>query len=126
MSQTRCLTVILAADVAGYSRPMGSRSSRSTARSASAPFDPLIDLAYIGLAYAHFAAGRFEETVGGGGGGSGWQHPQCDALWHRAPRKRGTFRAQPRCPLEKRTLRWRKPGAGRWSPLRKGTGYPPR
>ena len=27
------------------------------------PFDPLIFLPYIGLAYAHFAAGRFEETV---------------------------------------------------------------
>jgi adenylate cyclase len=27
------------------------------------PFDPLIYLPYIGLAYAHFAAGRFEETV---------------------------------------------------------------
>ena len=36
------------------------------------PFDPLIYLPYIGLAYAHFAAGRFEEMVGGGGGGSGW------------------------------------------------------
>jgi TolB-like protein len=27
------------------------------------PFDPLIQLPYVGLAYAHFAAGRFEETV---------------------------------------------------------------
>jgi len=27
------------------------------------PFDPLIFLPYVGLAYAHFAAGRFEETV---------------------------------------------------------------
>jgi TolB-like protein len=27
------------------------------------PFDPLIQLPYTGLAYAHFAAGRFEETV---------------------------------------------------------------
>ena len=27
------------------------------------PFDPLIYLPYVGLAYAHFAAGRFEETV---------------------------------------------------------------
>jgi adenylate cyclase len=27
------------------------------------PFDPLIYLPYIGLAYAHFAAGRFEEMV---------------------------------------------------------------
>jgi TolB-like protein/class 3 adenylate cyclase len=27
------------------------------------PFDPLIYLPYIGLAYAHFAAGRFEEAV---------------------------------------------------------------
>jgi adenylate cyclase len=27
------------------------------------PFDPLINLPYVGLAYAHFAAGRFEETV---------------------------------------------------------------
>ena len=27
------------------------------------PFDPLINLPYIGLAYAHFAAGRFEEMV---------------------------------------------------------------
>jgi adenylate cyclase len=27
------------------------------------PFDPLIYLPYIGLAYAHFAAGRYEETV---------------------------------------------------------------
>jgi len=27
------------------------------------PFDPLIYTPYIGLAYAHFAAGRFEETV---------------------------------------------------------------
>jgi adenylate cyclase len=32
-------------------------------RSASALFDPLIQLPYVGLAYAHFAAGRFEETV---------------------------------------------------------------
>jgi adenylate cyclase len=28
------------------------------------PFDPWIYLPYVGLAYAHFAAGRFEETVG--------------------------------------------------------------
>src|SRR6516162_3072124 len=27
------------------------------------PFDPLIYLPYVGLAYAHFAAGRFEEMV---------------------------------------------------------------
>jgi tetratricopeptide (TPR) repeat protein len=27
------------------------------------PFDPLVILPYIGLAYAHFAAGRFEEMV---------------------------------------------------------------
>jgi len=27
------------------------------------PFDPLIYLPYVGLAYAHFAAGRFEETL---------------------------------------------------------------
>jgi adenylate cyclase len=27
------------------------------------PFDPLIYLPYVGLAYTHFAAGRFEETV---------------------------------------------------------------
>jgi adenylate cyclase len=27
------------------------------------PFDPWIYMPYIGLAYAHFAAGRFEETV---------------------------------------------------------------
>ena len=27
------------------------------------PFDPLRNLPYVGLAYAHFAAGRFEETV---------------------------------------------------------------
>jgi adenylate cyclase len=27
------------------------------------PFDPLLYLPYVGLAYAHFAAGRFEETV---------------------------------------------------------------
>jgi adenylate cyclase len=27
------------------------------------PFDPLVQLPYVGLAYAHFAAGRFEETV---------------------------------------------------------------
>jgi len=27
------------------------------------PFDPLTYLPYVGLAYAHFAAGRFEETV---------------------------------------------------------------
>jgi adenylate cyclase len=27
------------------------------------PFDPLIYLPYVGLAYAHFAAGRFEEAV---------------------------------------------------------------
>src|SRR6266481_6897969 len=27
------------------------------------PFDPLVILPYVGLAYAHFAAGRFEETV---------------------------------------------------------------
>ena len=27
------------------------------------PFDPLIFLPYVGLAYAHFAAGRFEETI---------------------------------------------------------------
>jgi TolB-like protein len=27
------------------------------------PFDPLIYLPYVGLAYAHFAAGRFEQTV---------------------------------------------------------------
>jgi adenylate cyclase len=27
------------------------------------PFDPLIYLPYVGLAYAHFGAGRFEETV---------------------------------------------------------------
>jgi adenylate cyclase len=27
------------------------------------PFDPLVILPYIGLAYAHFAAGRFEETI---------------------------------------------------------------
>ena len=27
------------------------------------PFDPLINLPYVGLAYTHFAAGRFEETV---------------------------------------------------------------
>ena len=27
------------------------------------PFDPWIQLPYIGLAYAHFAAGRFEEAV---------------------------------------------------------------
>jgi hypothetical protein len=27
------------------------------------PFDPLIYLPYIALAYAHFAAGRFEEMV---------------------------------------------------------------
>jgi adenylate cyclase len=27
------------------------------------PFDPWIQLPYTGLAYAHFAAGRFEETV---------------------------------------------------------------
>src|SRR5437667_1696750 len=27
------------------------------------PFDPSIQLPYVGLAYAHFAAGRFEETV---------------------------------------------------------------
>ena len=27
------------------------------------PFDPLIFLPYIGQAYAHFGAGRFEETV---------------------------------------------------------------
>jgi TolB-like protein len=27
------------------------------------PFDPLINLPYVGLAYAHFAAGRFEEAV---------------------------------------------------------------
>jgi adenylate cyclase len=29
------------------------------------PFDPLIYLPYVGLAYAHFAARRFEETVAG-------------------------------------------------------------
>ncbi|MDX6412999.1 MAG: adenylate cyclase [Gaiellaceae bacterium] len=28
------------------------------------PFDPLLYVPYIGLAYAHFAAGRFEEAVG--------------------------------------------------------------
>jgi adenylate cyclase len=28
------------------------------------PFDPLIYLPYVGLAYAHFAAGRFEEAAG--------------------------------------------------------------
>ena len=27
------------------------------------PFDPLRYLPYVGLAYAHFAAGRFEETI---------------------------------------------------------------
>ena len=27
------------------------------------PFDPWLYMPYIGLAYAHFAAGRFEETV---------------------------------------------------------------
>src|SRR6202030_1254647 len=27
------------------------------------PFDPLVTLPYVGLAYLHFAAGRFEETV---------------------------------------------------------------
>jgi TolB-like protein/tetratricopeptide (TPR) repeat protein len=27
------------------------------------PFDPLIYLPYVGLAYAHFAAGRFQETI---------------------------------------------------------------
>ena len=27
------------------------------------PFDPLIYLPYVGLAYAHFAAGRFEEAA---------------------------------------------------------------
>jgi hypothetical protein len=27
------------------------------------PFDHLLYLPYVGLAYAHFAAGRFEETV---------------------------------------------------------------
>jgi adenylate cyclase len=30
------------------------------------PFDPLIYLPYIGLAYAHFAAGRFEEAAAAG------------------------------------------------------------
>jgi adenylate cyclase len=41
---------------------MRSRSSRPTARSGSVPSIP-IWLPYVGLAYAHFAAGRFEETV---------------------------------------------------------------
>ena len=27
------------------------------------PFDPLLYLPYVGLAYAHFAAGRFEEAA---------------------------------------------------------------
>ena len=37
------------------------------------PFDSLIYLRYIGLAYAHFAAGRFEEMVRGWRRrGSGW------------------------------------------------------
>ena len=27
------------------------------------PFDPLVQLPYVGLAYTHFAAGRFQETV---------------------------------------------------------------
>ena len=31
------------------------------------PFDPLIYLPYVGLAYAHFAAGRLEETVAAAG-----------------------------------------------------------
>ena len=31
------------------------------------PFDPLMFLPYVGLAYAHFAAGRFEETVAAAG-----------------------------------------------------------
>jgi adenylate cyclase len=31
------------------------------------PFDPWIQLPYTGLAYAHFAAGRFEETVAAAG-----------------------------------------------------------
>ena len=30
------------------------------------PFDPLLYVPYIGLAYAHFAAGRFEEAAAAG------------------------------------------------------------
>jgi adenylate cyclase len=32
------------------------------------PYDPLIYLPYVGLAYAHFAAGRFDEAAAAAGG----------------------------------------------------------